>query len=206
MPTRDDQQVGAVVGELLAEGDLHQLRARRSASTSATSAGEAGDRRGSSPGPRRGSRRSLSLVAGAEAGEVGEEAGRDRLEELQRRPGDHQHVEDEARRRGAREARDQQRPGVEEGLLAEHDQEARRPRSRRPRASVNSTRRGGSGGRRSRGRGRRSRAAARRRKANGTTISERVGAATIPSATAVWPLSDAEGDRERERPSARPTR
>ena len=27
----------------------------------------------------------------------------------------------------------------------------------------------------------------RRRKANGTTINDRVGAATMPSATAVWP-------------------
>ena len=32
---------------------------------------------------------------------MGEEAGRDRLEELQRRPGDHQHVEDEPGRGGA---------------------------------------------------------------------------------------------------------
>ena len=44
----------------------------------------------------------LALAGPAEcvqAGEVGEEAGRDGLEELQRRPGDHQHVEDEARPR-----------------------------------------------------------------------------------------------------------
>ena len=52
-----------------------------------------------------------------------QDAGRDRLEELQRRPRDHQHVEDEAGRGGALEAADDQRPGVEEGLFAEHDQE-----------------------------------------------------------------------------------
>ena len=57
---------------------------------------------------------------------MGEDAGRDRLEELQRRPRQHQHVEDEARRGGALEAADDQRPGVEEGLFAEHDQQHRR--------------------------------------------------------------------------------
>ena len=68
--------------------------------------------------------RSLSGSSlGVEAGQVGEDAGRDRLEELQRRPGDHQHVEDEAGRRGALQAADDQRPGVEEGLFAEHDQQ-----------------------------------------------------------------------------------
>jgi ribonuclease E len=51
----------------------------------------------------------------------GEDARRDRLEELQRRPGEHQHVEDEARRRRALEAARDQRPRVEEGLFAEHD-------------------------------------------------------------------------------------
>ena len=66
-----------------------------------------------------------SSVAGVEAGQVGEDAGRDRLEELQRRPGDHQHVEDEARRRGALQAAGDQRPGVEEGLFAEHDHQHR---------------------------------------------------------------------------------
>ena len=70
---------------------------------------------------------------------MGEDAGRDRLEELQRRPRDHQHVEDEARRRGALQAADDQRPGVEEGLFAEHDHAARPRRSRRRGRSENSS-------------------------------------------------------------------
>ena len=47
---------------------------------------------------------------------------------------------------------------------------------------------------------------ARRRNANGTTISERVGAATMPSATDVLAAGDADGDEAAGRRCARPTR
>ena len=56
---------------------------------------------------------------------MGQDAGRDCLEELKRGPGDHQHVEDEAGCSGTFECAHQQRSGVEEYLLAEHDQEDR---------------------------------------------------------------------------------
>ena len=60
---------------------------------------------------------------------MGEDRGLDGLEELQRRPRDQQHVEGEARKRGAARplaGLHQQRSRVEERLLAEHDQEHRR--------------------------------------------------------------------------------
>ena len=57
---------------------------------------------------------------------MGEEAGRDPLEDEQRGAGEHQHVEDEPRRGGTLAGLDQQRTGVQEGLLAEHDEEDRR--------------------------------------------------------------------------------
>src|SRR5207247_1037336 len=63
------------------------------------------------------------LALGAQPGEMGEEAGGNRLEELQRRPGDHQDVEDVARRGGAGGGVYEQRAGVQECLLGEHDQE-----------------------------------------------------------------------------------
>jgi hypothetical protein len=43
------------------------------------------------------------------------QTGGDGLEEDQRRPGDHQHVEDEPRSRGALGGADDEWPGVQEG-------------------------------------------------------------------------------------------
>ena len=123
---------------------------------------------------------------------MGQDRGRDRLEELQRRPRQHQHVEDEAGLFGALEAADDQRPGVEEGLFAEHDQQHRRREAAavgegevllpaRPRRRPS--------GRAGRVAGLAASFFARRAKANGTTSSESAGAAVIPIATADWPLS-----------------
>ena len=56
---------------------------------------------------------------------MGKDAGRHRLEELQWRAGDHQHVEDVAGGRRTLKTADDQRAGVEEGLFAEHDQQDR---------------------------------------------------------------------------------
>ncbi len=63
-----------------------------------------------------------SLAASrSHAGEVGEEARRDSLEDENRRAGDHEDVEDEARGGGVFEGSDQERAGVQEHLLADHD-------------------------------------------------------------------------------------
>ena len=63
----------------------------------------------------------VGLAARAQPREVGEDRGLDRLEELQRRAGDQQHVEREAGERRALARRlgrlDEQRPGVEDRLL-----------------------------------------------------------------------------------------
>ena len=72
-------------------------------------------------------------VAGLEAGEVGEQRALDRLEELQRRAGDQQRVEDEAGDGGVRRRRVRgQHGGVDERLLGEHDHQHRHRRSRPP--------------------------------------------------------------------------
>ena len=137
MPTETSTRPAALVVEVAAEEQVHQLRPgdehhQRHA------AREAGDRdqRDVHAAPER-----VALAARAQTREVGEDRGLDRLEELQRRAGDQQHVEGEAGERRAAGALGrlyEQRTGVQEGLLAEHDQRARRPRSRCRGASVNS--------------------------------------------------------------------
>ncbi len=121
-------------------------------------------------------------AAGArlEPGEVGEQRALDGLEELQRRAGDQQHVEDEAgddRVVGGQVGG--QHGGVQQRLLGEHDREHRdgeapaagdaelvaRALAPRPRGP----------------------GAGRRENASGTTTSETNGAAAMPSATAVCP-------------------
>ena len=68
---------------------------------------------------------SSGRLAGLEPGEVGEDRGLDRLEELQRRADDEQHVEHEAGQRPARVGVDDQHRGVHQRLLGEHDPDHR---------------------------------------------------------------------------------
>ena len=114
---------------------------------------------------------------------MGEEARRDRLEEDQRGAGDHQDVEDVPGRGRVLGGVDEQRAGVEQGLLADHDQEHRRGEA----AAV------GQGELRppsdpACGGAARVCRIARPAKASGTTVRLRIGAAMTPRATAVWPL------------------
>jgi hypothetical protein len=117
-PDADDHQVRALVGVLRAEGDLHQVGAGDQ-HREGDQAREARDRQDRDPdrGPE-----VLLVALRAEPGEVGEQAGLHCLEELQRSPSDHQHVEYVAGSGGAGSRIDEQRARVEKGLLAEHDE------------------------------------------------------------------------------------
>ena len=67
----------------------------------------------------------VPVGAGPLPGQVREQARRDRLEEDERRPGDEQDVEHVAGRGGALGGADEQRPGADQHLLAEHHQQHR---------------------------------------------------------------------------------
>ncbi len=147
-------------------------------STSATIAANAADR---SEGHADGSVELRRRPVRAHLREVGEDRRLDRLEELERRAGDQEDVEGEARERRALGAAlggvHDQRPGVEERLLAEHhEQHGRgeagpvRERELRPRR-IAPPRAGLANG-------------APARRANGTTVRLAIGAASMPNATA----------------------
>ena len=121
-PDPDKQQALAVVGELLAEGELHQLRAGDQDDDDDKSC-EGEDAEQDHPHRVVELASAVGVLARLESGEVGQDAGRDRLEELQRRPREHQDVEDETGGGGALESARDQRPRVEEGLFGEHDHE-----------------------------------------------------------------------------------
>ena len=116
-PDRHDREIQAVVLEAVAERDLHQGWADGEHHDERDRREPRDDRE------RRPDRAVERLLAAsrAHAGEVGEEARRDALEDEDRRAGDHEDVEYEARRGGVFESSDQERAGVQEHLLADHD-------------------------------------------------------------------------------------
>ncbi len=67
----------------------------------------------------------FAVGAGTLPGQVRQEARRDRLEEDERRPGDEEDVEHESGRGGALGGADEQRPGADQDLFAEHHQQHR---------------------------------------------------------------------------------
>ncbi len=69
--------------------------------------------------------KSVLATTSAHTGEVGEEARRDALEDQDGRADDHQDVEDEPGCGGVVERPDEERAGVQEDLLADHDHEHR---------------------------------------------------------------------------------
>ena len=195
MPTADDREAPAAVGDVAAEEDVHH-RPGRSAAGRARRRRRSRRSRGSSCGSPR---ERLVPLRRLEPGEVGEQRGLDRLEQLQRRARDQQHVEDEA---GDRRVRPwpltMQHAGVEQRLLGEHDRRATASAKRPPRAQRHRRRR------RLRRLGVQPRVAARY--AHGTTISETNGAADDAERDHGLARGDA---RRRPRPrsrSARPPR
>ncbi len=85
-PEGDQQEAEALVGAVLAEGDVHAFRPGDQ--------DHDGDQRGEADDPHQHHfhrvaefRGGVGIVGGVEAGEVGEDRGRDRLEELQTAPG-----------------------------------------------------------------------------------------------------------------------
>ena len=128
MPTATSARPPAAVGERVVEQQVHRPRPERQ-QAERDGAGEAGDREHGHAD------RAAELVAARgrlQPREVGEQRALDRLEELQRRAGDQQRVEDEAGDRRVRRRRvDGQHRGVEQRLLGEHDREDRDARSAR---------------------------------------------------------------------------
>ena len=146
-----------------------------------------------------------------EAREVGQQRGLDRLEELQRRARDQQHVEDDARQARPRSALVAATVSTaafssvcsaswipetddREAAAAADREVARRPPRCPPRRAPRAPRRSTAGAAVDA-----LRCAARRANAAGTTTSETNGAAAMPSAIADWPWRDADRGRERER-------
>ena len=131
-PDRDEREAPAAVGERVVEEDVHRPRAEHE-QPERDRAREPGDRQ------HRDADRARELggaLARLQPGEVREQRALDRLEELQRRPRDQQHVEHEARHRCAlRRPVDQQHAGVEQRLLGHHDRQHREreaPAAREP--------------------------------------------------------------------------
>jgi hypothetical protein len=126
---------------------------------------------------------------------VREKARRDGLEQHQGGPGDHQHVEDEPRRRRALGRPDDQRSGVQQALLADHDQQYRRSEP----APVRQRELRGAGcgpGLRRRGSTARDRAAGECQRHDGEAQQRR---RHDPERDRRLPVRDADGDSERER-------
>src|SRR5829696_6221760 len=121
---RDEQEPSAVVLEAAREGELHQGRA----GDEDDDGDDERERRDPAQGAVDRARELVGagLAAGAQTRQVGEKACRHALEDEQRRPRQHQHVEDEAGLRGALEGAREKRPRVQQRLLAQHDHEDRR--------------------------------------------------------------------------------
>ncbi|TMK25559.1 MAG: hypothetical protein E6G62_04895 [Actinobacteria bacterium] len=113
----DQGQAGAVVGVMLAEQVRHHERPDRKQPERHGSR-EARDRQDRQANRAIERRMALGRV---ETGEVRQQRGLDRLEQLQGCAGDQQDIEDDAGERAARGRRHRQHRRVEQRLLGEHD-------------------------------------------------------------------------------------